>query len=201
MVGQRLEYHPGVLARFVLFAVTLLVVLAALFNLGVELLGLAPEPGPVVGWRAGGGGLPGLWVLATWALEALALTALFLLVDRPPADGGGRGSLLNGLLAAWIAWVFRGPLLVMSAVGNAGEPHQPWGALALRWFVLYTLAGLLLALLARRTLRSAPRAAEPDAAAAQAAPHLPYRPAPQQSPSPQPPPSQPPPPQPPEDPR
>jgi hypothetical protein len=154
--GGRL-YHPVALARFVLFAVTLLVLLLALFNLGVEVVGLDPEPGPVVGWRAGSGGLPGAWVLATWALEALALTALFLLVDRPRADGR-RGGLLEGLLAGWIAWVFRGPLLVMSAIGNAGEPHQPWGQLALRWFVLYTLAGVLLAALARWAFREGPEA-------------------------------------------
>ena len=143
------------MARFALFAFTVLLVLSALFNLAVELAGLSPELGPLVGWRPGGGGLPGAWVLATWALEALGLTALFLLVDRP----GGRGVWLSGLLAGWIAWVFRGPLLVMSAVGNARQPHQPWGELALRWFILYTLAGLLLASLARRMLR---RPAEPQ---------------------------------------
>lgn len=128
--------------RFLLFALPLLVVLSALFHLALEILGLEPELGPLVGWHAGDG-LPGSLILATWGLEALALTALYLLVD---ARGGSRW--LNGLLAAWIAWVFRGPLLVMTAVGFGGHPPEPWWGLAARWFVLYTLAGLLLAALA-----------------------------------------------------
>lgn len=138
-----LRYHRTTLKRFLLFALPLLVVLTALFHLAVELFGMEPELGPLVAWR-GGDGLPGALVLATWALEAVALTALFLLVD---ARGGSR--LLNALLAVWIAWVFRGPLLVMTAVGFGGQPPAPWWALTLRWLVLYTLAGLLLAALAR----------------------------------------------------
>lgn len=133
--------------RFLLFSLPLLVVLTAVFHLGLELAGLQPELGPLVGWHAGAG-LPGSLILATWVLEAMALTALFLLVD---ARGGSR--LLNALLSCWIAWVFRGPLLVMTAVGFGGEPPAPWWGLTLRWFVLYTLAALLLAALAHLTDR------------------------------------------------
>jgi hypothetical protein len=143
------------LTRFLLFALTLLLVLVALFNLGLELVGLEPDLGPLVGWHGGDGGLPGAWVLATWALESLALAALFLLVD---ARGGSR--LLSGLLTGWIAWVFRGPLLVMTAVGYGGLPHAPWWGLTGRWLILYTLAGILLAAVA--TLVHLPRAEAGD---------------------------------------
>ncbi|HEX2165276.1 MAG TPA: hypothetical protein VHM02_15125 [Thermoanaerobaculia bacterium] len=125
--------------RFLLFALPLLLVLFALFSLLLELAGFEPELGPLIGWRAGSYGLPGGWVLATWALESLALAALYLLVERPTAP-----RFSTGVLVGWIAWVFRGPLLVITAVGFGDLPAAPWWRLTLRWFVLYTLAGLLL---------------------------------------------------------
>jgi hypothetical protein len=131
------------LTRFLLFALALLLILIALFNLGLEIAGMEPDLGPLVGWQHGDRGLPGAAVLATWTLEALALSALFLLVD-----GRGGSRLLNGLLTGWIAWVFRGPLLVMTAVGYGGLPRGPWWDLTGRWLVLYTLAGLVLGLVA-----------------------------------------------------
>ena len=134
------------MTRFLLFAFTSLLLLIALFNLGVELVGAAPELGPMVGWREGRSGLPGAFVLASWALEALALTALFVLVD-----GDRRSRWLSGLVTGWMAWVFRGPLLVLAAVGFGRLEGGPWWRLSLRWFLLYTLAGLLLALVARLT--------------------------------------------------
>ena len=142
-------YHRRALKRFLLFSIPLLVVLSALFSLGLEMLGARPDLGPLVGWRSGGGGLPGGWVLGGWLLEAMALTALFLLVE-----GRGGAAWVNGLLAGWTAWVFRGPLLVMTVVGFGGLEQGPWWRLSLRWFALYTLAGLLLGALGGR--RSAP---------------------------------------------
>jgi len=139
----RLRYHPPTLRRFVLLALPLLLLLIALFNLGVEVLGLAADTGPLVGWKPGRAGVPGAYVVGAWALEALALTALFLLVD---ARGGW--PLTNALAAAWIAWVFRGPLLVLTAAGF-GPRAAGWWPLAWRWFVLYTAAGLTLAVAAR----------------------------------------------------
>ena len=147
--------------RFLLFALPLLLVLFALFNLGLELAGYEPELGPLVGWRAGTFGLPGGWVLATWALEALALSALYLLIVGP-----GPPRFASGLLAGWIAWVFRGPLLVITAVGYGGMPHAPWWRLSLRWLLLYTLAGVVLGALGRLLRRqvAVPPAAEPSSA-------------------------------------
>ncbi len=82
--------------------------------------------------------LPGWVVLATWFLEAVALTALFLMIQ------GRGGRWTTGLLTGWIAWVFRGPLLVVTVAGLAGLPPGPWWTLALSWWVLYTLCGLVL---------------------------------------------------------
>lgn len=128
--------------RFLILALPLLLLLIALFNLGVEIFGLGAGLGPLVGWKPGRAGIPGTFVLGAWALEAVALTALFLLID-------GRGGWLavNGLAAGWIAWVFRGPLLVLTAAGTGAGGD--WWPLAWRWFVLYTAAGLTLAVAAR----------------------------------------------------
>lgn len=111
----------------------------ALFRSGVaalgrtpELVGAAPEPRHHL-----------VIVILTWLLEAVALAALYLLVQ---ASGGSR--LLNGVLTGWIAWVFRGPLLVIAVVTLAGQPAGPWWSMTFSWWVLYTLCGLLLGVVA-----------------------------------------------------
>jgi hypothetical protein len=124
------------LRRFLLFALPLLILTMALFQFVLELLGLDPDPAvlsAVTVLR-----LPGWVTLGTWCLEALALTALFLLIQ------GRYRTWSSGLMAGWIAWVFRGPLLVVSVVGLGGLPAGPWWTLILTWWVLYTLCGLLL---------------------------------------------------------
>lgn len=152
---SRLRYHRGTLRRFLLLALPLVLLLIALFNLGVELFGMASDMGPLVGWKPGRAGIPGAFVAGAWALEALALTALFLLVD-----GRGGWTLTNGLAAAWIAWVFRGPMLVLTAAGF-GRGAEAWWPLAWRWFFLYTAAGIVLALAARAAGLRRPRGAAP----------------------------------------
>ena len=109
----------------------------ALFQFVLEAVGRAPDPAALA--PSGGRALPGWVALATWALEALALSALFLLIH---SRSGLR--LLSGLLAGWIAWVFRGPLLVVTVVGLAGLPAAPWWGVAFGWWILYTFCGLLL---------------------------------------------------------
>lgn len=125
------------LKRFLLLSLPLLVLAMALFHFALEALGRAPDPNLLA--DSAGAALPPWVSLATWILEAVGLSALFLLIH-------GRGGLrwLSGLLAGWIAWVFRGPLLVVTVVGLAGLPPGPWWSLALSWWVLYTLCGLLL---------------------------------------------------------
>lgn len=109
----------------------------ALFHFALEAVGRAPDPAALA--PSGGRALPGWVALATWTLEALSLSALFLLIH---SQSGLR--LLSGLLAGWIAWVFRGPLLVVTVVGLAGLPAAPWWGLAFGWWILYTVCGLLL---------------------------------------------------------
>lgn len=128
------------LKRFLLLAIPSLILVMGLFHFGLERLDLDPE---------GGAGspqhLPAAWLtVATWLLEALGLTAAFLLLG----GRGGEGRWRNGLLSAWIVWVFRGPLLVVTVVTLAALPARPWWHLALSWWVLYSLCGLTLAALA-----------------------------------------------------
>ncbi|MFL6197543.1 MAG: hypothetical protein ACJ76J_00055 [Thermoanaerobaculia bacterium] len=122
--------------RFLLLALPLLILTMGLFQFAMEMLGLQVDPSRLA--PGGGVDLPGYVSLATWALEALGLAALFLLVH------GRSGGWTSGLLTGWIAWVFRGPLLVVAVVGLAGLPPRPWWALALSWWVLYSVCGLLL---------------------------------------------------------
>lgn len=114
-----------------------------LFQFGLEMFRLEVDPGTLA--PGGGADLPGWIRLATWALEALALSTLFVLVH-----GRGWGGV-SGLLTGWIAWVFRGPLLVVTVAGYAGLPPGPWWSLAFRWWVLYSLCGLLLGMIAALT--------------------------------------------------
>jgi hypothetical protein len=130
-----LRYDRDPLRRFLLFALPLLILTMALFHFAMEMLGLQVDPSVLS--PSGGIELPGYVRLATWGLEALGLAALFLLVH-------GRGWGTSGLLTGWIAWVFRGPLLVVTVVGTAGLPPNPWWKLAFSWWVLYSLCGLLL---------------------------------------------------------
>lgn len=136
MVFEPLRYDRDPLRRFLLFALPLLILTMALFHFAVEMLGLQMDPSRLS--PSGGIELPGYVRLATWGLEALGLAALFLLVH-------GRGwGWTSGLLTGWIAWVFRGPLLVVTVVGAAGLPPNPWWSLAFSWWILYSLCGLLL---------------------------------------------------------
>ena len=110
----------------------------ALDRFVLEVVGRAPDPSalsPSGVTRL----LPGWVMLSTWVLEAIALSALYLLIQ-----GRGGTRWLNGLLTGWIAWVFRGPLLVVTVVGMAGLPHGPWWGMAFSWLVLYTFCGLIL---------------------------------------------------------
>ena len=88
---------------------------------------------------------PAPLVLGSWVLECVGLTALFLLIHKKGEEPSSfRGGLLDGLLAGWIAWVFRGPLLVLTLVGAAGVPRDPWWHITVVWLGLYTVCGLLL---------------------------------------------------------
>lgn len=83
--------------------------------------------------------------LGEWLLEALGLTALFLLVQ-----GRGGAWWLDGLVAGSIAWIFRGPALVLTLSRVTRLPPEPWIGLTEAWLVTYLVAGLSLALVARQ---------------------------------------------------
>ncbi len=133
--------------RFIAYAVPLLILLLALFGFTVELLDAEPRSGSVIRLALfEQPRVPGQLVLGTWLVEASGLIALFLL-----AQGRFGAWWLDGLVAGWVAWVFRGPLLVITIVVAARQPQDPWWKLAFGWWVLYSVCGLSLAILARRS--------------------------------------------------
>jgi hypothetical protein len=127
--------------RFLFLALPLLLLAMALFRFAQEAFGMAPDP--VLLSPSAPAQLPGWVALATWGLESIGLAALFLMIQ-----GRGGSRLVSGLLAGWIAWVFRGPLLVVTVVSLAGLAPGPWWALVFSWWVLYTICGLLLGVVA-----------------------------------------------------
>jgi hypothetical protein len=150
----RLRYDRRPLRRFLVLALPAIVLAMALFRFAVEASGRAPallSAAPELRQHP-------VLVILTWLLEAVALSALYLLVH---ASGGSR--LLNGVLTGWIAWVFRGPLLVIAVVTLAGQPAAPWWGLTFSWWVLYTICGLLLGVVAAASgLRPGPVVGAPS---------------------------------------
>ncbi len=133
--------------RFIVYAVPLLILLLALFGFTVELLDAEPRSGSVIKLALfEQPSVPGKLVIGAWLVEASGLIALFLL-----AQGRFAAWWLDGLVAGWVAWVFRGPLLVITIVVAARQPQDPWWKLAFGWWVLYSVCGLSLAVLARRS--------------------------------------------------
>lgn len=117
----------------------MLLLLIAGFHAGWDLLGLS---NPQI--------LPGRQLLALWFLESLGLVTLFLLLRS-----AGRSRFADGLATGWVAWIFRGPVVVLTmAVTSPGALpgwwKGPWWTLAAGWLGLYTFAGLVLSVLARR---------------------------------------------------
>lgn len=139
-------YHSQTLLRFIAYALPLLVLLLALFGFTVELLDVEPSAGSVIRLALfEQPRVPARIVLGAWLMEASGLLALFLVVQ-----GRCGAWWLDSLVAGWLGWIFRGPLLVMTIVVAAGQPHRPWWSLAFGWWVLYSVCGLTLGLLARR---------------------------------------------------
>ncbi len=133
--------------RFIVLALPLLILLLALFGFTVEILDLEPRNGSVVKLAVLEPPLvPEPLVLGAWLVEACGLVALFLMTQ-----GRCGRWWLDGLVAGWLAWIFRGPLLVITIVVAVRQPQEPWWTLAFGWWVLYSACGLTLAWLARRT--------------------------------------------------
>lgn len=133
--------------RFVTYALPLLVLLLALFGFAVDILDFEPQRGSVIKLASlDQPTVPAQLVFGVWLVEASGLLALFLL-----AQGRCGVWWLDGLVAGWLGWVFRGPLLVVTIVVAARQPQHAWWSLAFGWWVLYSICGLSLAILARRT--------------------------------------------------
>lgn len=132
--------------RFVSIALPLLVLLLATFGFAIDVFDIEPRSGAVIKLSFDQQRLPAKFVLGAWMLEAVGLLGLYLMIL------GRAGTWwLDGLAAGWLAWVFRGPLLVLTIVVAARQPQQAWWDMAIAWWVLYTVCGLALAILARRS--------------------------------------------------
>jgi hypothetical protein len=123
--------------------------IAAGLGLGVDTEALA------VRGVARPGGLDARHQVAVLGFEATALTALFLLVE-----GKTRSRLLDGLLAGLAAWLFRGPLLVVTVGALTRLPTEPFWQTARIDLVALPVAGLAVGLCASFT-QSATGAAAP----------------------------------------
>jgi hypothetical protein len=121
--------------RFVLLALPLITLELGIGAFVQDLFGWGLRTGSVTGGDR-------LWELG---LEAVALTGLFLLIQ-----GRGGSWWRDGLLAAGVAWVFRGALTVTTVARMTPLPRADWVGQAYVWLALYALAGLALGLLARR---------------------------------------------------
>ena len=133
------------MARFVILALPLLLLLMAGYGFLAEQLGRAPDSAALAGL-----GLerstpaPAALTLGGWLVEAAALVALFLLVQ-----GRSGRWWLDGLLTGALAWVFRGPLLVATLAAMTRLPLEPFATWARGALLLELGCGLLLAGLAR----------------------------------------------------
>ncbi|MEM6795350.1 MAG: hypothetical protein AAF725_15335 [Acidobacteriota bacterium] len=142
------------MARFLFVALPLLILMLAVFGVVVGALDLEPRAGSVIRLALfDTPKIPATVVLGAWVMESCGLLALFLI-----AQGRCGAWWLDGLVAGWLAWVFRGPLLVLTVVVATRQPQEPWWRLALAWFVLYSLCGLALGWLA-----TPPKSEEQDA--------------------------------------
>lgn len=135
--------------RYLIYALPTLVVCLALFGIAVDVVGLDVPHGAVVQLGWGEDHIPWRIVLGTWLLEAIGLAALYLLIQ-----GRSFAWWLDGLLAGWIAWIFRAPLLTVTVV-LLGHAQGSWWSLTVAWWILYSACGLILAILARRLLPEA----------------------------------------------
>lgn len=130
--------------RFLSIALPLTIVMLAVFGVVAGALDLEPRSGSVIRlalWEQPN--VPATVVLAAWLMEACGLLALFLVTQ-----GRCGAWWLDGLVAGWLGWVFRGPLLVLTVVVATRQPQEPWWRLAFAWWILYSLIGLALGWLA-----------------------------------------------------
>lgn len=127
--------------RFLILALPLVILALALFHFAGEALDL-DQPARL--------GAP--FLLGRWVLEALGLTALYILVYER-----GLGRWAAGLAACWTAWLFRGPVLVLVVAADVRLGTSDWWRLLVAWLFLYTVCGLVMGAVARSLERQAER--------------------------------------------
>ncbi|MGE0639519.1 MAG: hypothetical protein AB7G12_01840 [Thermoanaerobaculia bacterium] len=136
------------MTRFFALAIPLALLVFALGGMLFAALGLAPDVGPLAARGiARPEGLPWTIDLAARALEAAGIVALTLLLSGRMANW-----VLDGLTVGLVAWLFRGPLLVLGVASLTRIPVAPFWQLARGALLLDLVAGLVLAAFARAAL-------------------------------------------------
>jgi hypothetical protein len=144
------------LSRFVALAIPLALLVLSLGGWLLEFAGLAPDLAPLAARGvARPDGAPFALAAAARLFEATALTALTLLLAGRTARWW-----TDGLACGLVAWIFRGPLLVLAVATLTRLPTAPFVTLARGALALDLLAALALAGLARGML-PAPREGAP----------------------------------------
>jgi hypothetical protein len=136
------------LSRFLALAIPLALLILALGGSLLEAAGWGPDLSPLAARGvARPDGAPLRLALASALLEATALVALTLLLAGRTARWWS-----DGLACGLVAWIFRGPLLVLAVAALTRLPVAPFATLARGALALDLAAALALAALARATL-------------------------------------------------
>ena len=133
------------MSRFLVLALPLALLVLALGGMLLAAVGLAPDAGALAARGvARPEGLPWTVDLAARGLEAAGLVVLTLLLTGRMATW-----VLDGLTVGLVAWLFRGPLLVLGVASLTRLPIEPFWQLARGALALDLVAALALAALAR----------------------------------------------------
>jgi hypothetical protein len=134
-------------ARFLALALPAAALALALVPLALAAGGWAPDAGPLAARGVGRpDGLPALARSAALGFGAVALVALYLLVEgRTPS------TLADGVDAGLVAWTFSGPPLVVAVAHLTRLPTEPFWQAARIAFVALLLAGAAVGAVARWT--------------------------------------------------
>jgi hypothetical protein len=135
-------------ARFLVLALPLALLVLVLGGAALTALDLAPDTAPLAERGvARPDGAPARVEFTARLLEAGALVALVMLLS-------GRTSswVLDGVACGLVAWLFRGPLLVLAVASLTRLPTAPFAELARGALALDLAAALAVAALARATL-------------------------------------------------
>jgi len=131
--------------RFLLLAVPLAVLVLALAAAGADLVGWGVDTDPLAARGvARPEGLPRGYEAAALLFEGVALVALYLLLE-------GRTGIwwLDGVAAGFAAWLFRGPILVLTVAALTRLPTEPFWQVARIALVAEPAAAIAIAALAR----------------------------------------------------